>query len=538
MMKHTLTGGQAVIDTLTANGIDTVFGIPGGHSFPVYAALAQARGLRHVLGRHEQGLGFMADGYARASGRIAAVSLTSGPAVGNISTALGEATTDTSPVLVIASTPAAAQVGKNRFGLHDLNDSLDLARVVARYAEHAASVEEISPKLAGLIGKLRYERPGGAYLQVPADVLAAQAEVEITCAPVQERREPAVREVTQAVELLRQAERPLIIAGTGALLSGAGEVIRRLAERLGAVVSTTVLARGLISGDLPYVIFPDGATPTEVDEVYTRADVVLALGTMFKQEDTANWNIRFGGKLIHVDIDAAEFGRSYRADVTIQADARATCEVFLSALYRPQPAGPEWAAYAQARQQTRLQSRRNRQGPDMAFAEEFRQVVPRDVMVFADRCNIGYWLFRCQPFYEPRTFHYPLGYGGLGGALPQAIGAKIACPERKVLCVIGDGGIQFTLSELAVAAQEQTPVTLVVSNNRCYGAIRAGLARNYNGLNFGTELLNPDFGKIAEAYGIPFLRITDRAQFLQSLSGELAHPRLCLIEFVNDIVDP
>ena len=537
-MKQQMTGGQAVIETLTANGIDTIFGIPGGHSFPVYAALARAQGIRHVLGRHEQGLGFMADGYARSSGRIAAVSLTSGPAVGNITTALGQATTDTSPVLVIASTPRAELVGKNRYGLHDLNDALDLARVVSRYAEHAASVEEISPKLAGLIQKLRSERPGGAFLQVPTDVLADQAEVEIQHAAAQPRRAPSAQEVNQAAILLRQAERPLIIAGTGALLSGAGDQVKQLAEQLGAVVSTTILSRGLIPCDLPYVIFPDGASPSEIDEVYARADVVLALGTMFKQEDTANWNFRFTGKLIHIDIDPAEFGRSYPVDLAIWSDARAACEAILSALARPHPAGPEWAAYAQTRQQARFQSRRERQGTDLAFAEAFRQAVPRDVMVFADRCNIGYWAFRCLPFFEPRTFHYPLGYGGLGGSLPQAIGAKIACPDRRILSVIGDGGIQFTLSELAVAVQERTPVTIVVSNNHCYGAIRAGMTRNFGGLDFGTEVLSPDYGKIAEAYGIPFLRTADRSQFLELLSGELARPRLCMIEFINDLVDP
>ena len=537
-MKQLMTGGEVVVETLAANGIDTVFGIPGGHSFPVYAALAQSQGIRHVLGRHEQGLGYMADGFARASGRIAAVSLTSGPAVANMMASLGQATTDTSPVLVVASTPNSALLGKNRFGLHDLNNSLDLARVTARYIEHAAGIDEISPKLVHLIRKLRYARPGGAYLQVPTDVLTTRAEVEIHCVPDQTYPKPSAKAVDEAVILLRRAERPLIIAGTGALLSDAGHQIRLLAEQLGAVVSTTILARGILSCDLPYVIFPDGATSTQVDEVYSKADVILAIGTMFKQEDTANWSFRFNGKLIHVDIDPSEFGRSYPADIAIHSDARTACEIILADLHRNQPANQAWVTYARGQQQARILKRYEYSGADMEFAMAFRQIVPRDVMMFADRCNIGYWAFRCLPFYEPRTFHYPLGYGGLGGALPQAIGAKLACPERRILCVIGDGGIQFTLSELAVAVQERTPVTIVVSNNQCYGAIKAGMARNYNGLDFGTKLLNPDFGKISEAYGIPFLHTANRSQFLELVANELAYPRLSLIEFVNDICDP
>ncbi len=532
------TGGEVAVETLLANGIDTVFGIPGGHNFPVYAALARRPQVRHVLGRHEQGLGYMAEGYARASGKIAAVAITSGPAVANVAGALGQATTDTAPILVIASTPRAELLGKNRGGLHDLNNSLELARSVSRHVEHATTVEEISPKLAGLIRKLREERPGGAYLQVPADVLAARGQVQIAVNPPSKRRQPDSAGLKAAVELLERAERPLIIAGTGAVISEAGQVICQLAERLGAVVSTTTLARGLLSANFPWVVFPDGALATEFNEVFDTADVILGVGTMFKQEDCANWTIKFSGKLIHIDIDPAEFGRSHKTAVALHADARAACEGLLTQLRRPTPAPASWRAHAAELHRMRLGQRRVRQGVDMAFAEAFREALPADVMLFADRCNIGYWTYRCLPFYQPRTFQFPMGYGGLGSVLPQAIGAKLACPERRMVAALGDGGIQFVLGELAVAVQEQTPITIVVSNNQCYGAIRAGLMRNYGGMDFGTKLSGPDYSAIARAYGIAFVRATTRDEFLRILPDEINRNRLGLIEFQNDLGDP
>lgn len=536
--SKTCTGGDAVVETLLACGIDTVFGIPGGHSLPVYDALSRCDRIRHVLGRHEQGLGFMADGFARASGRIAAVSITSGPAVANLTSSLGQATTDTVPMLVIASTPRAELVGKNRGGLHDLNNSLDLARPVSRYAAHCATIAEIPGTIANIIQSLRVRRPGGAYVQIPTDVLAAKGEVSIPDGIDSSPLEPNGDAIETAATMLRGAKRPLIIAGTGAAVSGAGNAIQALAEKLGAVVSTTVLGRGVVPGDHPNVIFPDGIVPTELDEIYASADVVVAIGTMLRQEDTSDFKLPLGDKLIHIDIDEEEFGRSYPADHTVHADARRACETLLEQLNGASPAPGSWAGEAKQKLAERVETRRRANPEDLSFIESFRETLPRDTVLFADRCNIGYWWFRYAPGYAPRTFHYPMGYGGLGGALPEALGARIACPDHKILCVLGDGGMQFTLPELAVAVQENTNVPIVVSNNNCYGAIRAGMNRNKYNSAFGTTISNPDYEKIADAYGIPYRRSENRSEFLEQVGEEVARQRLVLMEFVNDISDP
>lgn len=538
MNSSTLTGGEAVVETLLACGIDTVFGIPGGHSLPVYDALSRHERIRHVLGRHEQGLGFMADGFARASGKIAAVSITSGPAVANLTCSLGQATTDTVPMLVVASTPRANLVGRNRGGLHDLNNSLDLARPVSRYVAHCESVSEIPGVISDIVQSLRSSRPGGAYVQIPTDVLASRGKAEIPSRVDTSPLPADDRAIESAAAILREAKRPLIIAGTGAMVSGAGPSIQTLAEKLGAVVSTTVLGRGVVAGDHPNVIFPDGIVPTELDEIYANADVVMAIGTMLRQEDTADFSLPIRGKLIHIDIDPEEFGRSYPADLAVHADARCACEAVIGLLDGIEPATETWAKEAKQKLADRVETRRKANPKDLSFIENFREALPRDTMLFADRCNIGYWWFRYSPGYEPRTFHYPLGYGGLGGALPESLGARIACPDRRLICVLGDGGMQFTMPELMVAVQEDLNVPIVVSNNNCYGAIKAGMTRNKFNSGFGTAIRNPDYGKIADAYGIPYCRTDDRAEFLEQVRGEVEQQRLILMEFVNDISDP
>lgn len=533
-----MTAASAAVKALVDSDITTVFGIPGGHSFPFYAALRNEGRIRHVLGRHEQGLGYMADGYARASGRIAAISITSGPAVANVATPLGQATTDTVPILVLASAPRSTLIGKNRGGLHDLNDQFDLVKPVARYYAHCGAPDEVYAKTMALVSRLRRGRPGGAFLEIPTDVMSLPAGGGEIPAVQEPRREPNPIEIDEAVKLLSAAQRPVIIAGTGAMISGAGGAIALLAERLDAVVSTTTLARGTVPPARYPILFPDGVTPTEVNDVFQQADVVLAVGTMFKQEDTCNWTLPMGAKLIHIDIDAEEIGRNYRAEIGIVADASAACEALLAKIPGKKAGSEQWLKFAADKQRQRLEARRNRQPEEMRLIDELRRVIPSDCIVFADRCNIGYWMYRCMPFHEPRTFHYPMGYGGLGGSLPQAVGAAIACPERNIICVIGDGGIQFTLSELAVAVQENVPIKVIITNNKSYGAIRAGLLRNHNIGDFGTALSGPDYKGIAEAYSIPFLRFTTHGDFLAGLKREQSIRRLCMIEFQNDLCDP
>ena len=538
MSTRRMTGGEAVVATLQAQGVDVIFGIPGGHSLHIYDALSKQRAIRHVLGRHEQGLGFMADGYARASGRIGVLTSTSGPAVGNLAAALGGATTDTSAVLAIASTVRSQLVGKNRGGLHDCGEAIEIMRPVCRHVRRCMTVREIPQAVSDLIGKLRSGRPGGAYCEIPCDILGAEVDVEIPASSPSRRPVPKADGISAAVELLAAAQRPVIWAGTGSLVSGAGPEIEQLAKRLGAIVTTTTLSRGILPADHAHVVTLDGGMPTALSAIINEADVGLAVGTMFKEEDTAGWTIRPGERLIHIDIDPREIGRSYAPTVGIAADAKAALAAILDALPAREPADPAWVARGKRAEAQSLAKRRE-QGPvEMPALDILRTAAARDGILVCDRCNLGYWAHRCLHVYSPRTFQYPLGYGGLGGALPQAIGAKLACPEKAVVCVIGDGGFHFTSPELAVAVQEKVPITVLLCNNNAYGAIRAKQERSFGGRLFGCLLQNPDFQKLAAAYGIP----AARADSLESLERHLTHGirsnALNLVELTVELSDP
>ena len=462
MSAASMTGGEAVVAALSAHGIDLIFGIPGGHSLSIYDALARQDQIRHILGRHEQGLGFMADGYARASGRIGVVTVTSGPAVANLAAAMGGATTDNSRVLAIASTVRSDLIGKNRGALHDCGESLEIMRPVCRYVHRCESVEEIPTAITELLHKLRSGRAGGAYCEIPCDILDSTAELEVQAPKPCERTKPDGDLIAAAVRLLREAQRPVIWAGCGATISGADREVKLLAEKLGAIVISTTLGRGILPADHPNAVTPDGGLHAQVNEVVGQADVVLAVGTMFKHEDTAGWSTRMGDRLIHIDMDPAELGRSYPVELGIAADAKAALAAILDQLPFRAPADPTWVARGKKAEAERLNARRAKCPTEMRVLDILRAAVPREGILCCDRCSLGYWAWRCMAIYEPRTFQYPLGYGGLGGALPQALGAKLACPDKAVVCVIGDGGLQLTGTELAVAVQEHIPVTIVL----------------------------------------------------------------------------
>lgn len=539
MTRQEMTGGEAVIAQLLAHQVDTMFGIPGGQNLAIYDALySEQSRIRHLLGRHEQGLVYMADGYSRASGRIGVVTTTSGPGVANMACAMAQATTDTSSVLAISSTPHSELIGKNRGGLHDHGDSLEIMRAVCRYAERCQSVDAIPTAVHNMLVALQESRPGGAYLEIPCDVLATTGSVEILPRGERHRRLPEENAVQQAVELLSTAERPVLWVGTGATLSDAGPEVIDLAQRLGAAVVTTVLGRGLVAADDPHAVMTDGALVTDVSHFVAQADVLLAVGTMFKQEDTAAWETKLGEHLIHIDIDSQEKSRSYAPSVFLHADAKTALSAILRQLPPRNPAPATWAAQGKQAEAARLDQRRRDSPSEMQALDILRQAVPRNGIIVCDRCNLGYWFFRCGAGYLPRTFQYPMGYGGLGGALPQAIGSKLAQPSKPVVCVIGDGGFQFTATELATAVQENIPITIVLCNNKGFGAIRAGQDRGFAGRHIGVDLENPDFQKLATAYGIPATRCDTLDQFAETLPLAINSGQLQLVELTVNLADP
>ena len=536
-----VTGADLVVKTLEMLGGEVIFGIPGGHSLSIYKALSKSNRLRHVLGRHEQGLIYMADGYSRSTGKIGIVTTTSGPGVANCAGALGGVTTDNSAVLVIASAPNSELIGKNRGGLHDLNCAIDIVKPVTRYNNSCESLEAIPESIASLYYSLKTKRRGGAFCEIPQNIL--EKEIEFTPSlfdsiDKKEAKPPLpVTEIVVAATLINQAKNLFIIAGCGVQESGCTDQVLQLTRKTGALLTVTSLTKGLFPPELPNLVGKDGGFWKPLDTVLQEADVVLAVGTMFRQEDTANFSIVPGKHLIHIDIDPDEINRTFRADVGIACDPKAALDELLP-LIETKEIFPEWIEKGKRAEEAYLKARR-RQGPmEMETLDALISAVSDDTIFIADRCSLGYWAWRCMKGRTPRSFQYPMGYGGLGGALPQAIGAKLGVPERPVVSIIGDGGLQYTLPEIAVAVQEKVSFPIILCNNGRYGAISAGMKQNNVHAEFGWRLLNPEFSKIAEAYGISYYRADTPDEMVNALHKLIREGSLGIIDLTIDLMDP
>jgi 5-guanidino-2-oxopentanoate decarboxylase len=518
--------GCYVAQLLAANGIDTVFGIPGVHNLELYRGL-EASGMRHVLVRHEQGAGFAADGYARESGRAAAAFVISGPGVSNILTALAQAFSDSVPLLVIASTPVRASLGKRWGLLHELTDQRGMVAKVLDVAYGAQSDMQVRDHLRAAFAALRAARPRPAYLEIPLDVLAQPTQLRaerFAAAPAPAR--PPAAQIREAAALLAGAARPLVIAGGGA--RSAGAELRALVEALDAYLVTSAAGKGLLAEQHPANL---GASLQfrDTQERIARADVVLAVGTELSETDAhSTTKLAIGGALIRVDIDPAKLADQYAPRIAIDGDAR----VVLGALAEliSQHAGWRSAEGEATLHRARLEAQFDAASEARAGAvRALREALPDDGMVFSDMTQIAYLGNYAFAADRPGLWHHPSGYGTLGYALPAALGAKVAAPARAIVALVGDFGLQFTLPELMTAIETHCSLPIVVWNNGGLGQIRddmvaAGIAP------VAIAAHNPDFMALAAAYGARGVQARSAGALGRIMREALQEPRPTIIE--------
>lgn len=522
------TVGRYVVETLAANGIDTVFGIPGVHNIELYRGLETAL-LRHVLARHEQNAVFAADGYARATGKVAAAFVISGPGVSNALTALAQAYSDSVPLLLIASAPVRASLGRGWGVLHELADQRALVTQVTGFAGSARSAPEVRDQLRSAFAALRAGRRRPAYLDIPLDLIAEPTALRPESFPDgAEAPAPAAGSITQALTLLDGAQRPLIIAGGGA--RGAGAALRQLAESLDAYLVTTVAGKGVVAESHPASL---GASlpyaPTR--ERVAAADVVVAAGTELSETDLyTTTRLAMDGRLVRIDVDARKLEDQYAAAVGVHADAAAG----LALLARGVRTRRGWrsAAGDGAAHRARVEAQFEPGTRAMLGAlRALRAALPADGVVFSDMTQIAYlgnYAFAAE---RPGLWFHPCGYGTLGYAVPAAIGAKIAQPERAVVALAGDFGVQFTSQELMTAVELDLTLPLVVWNNGALGQIRDDM--HAAGITpIGVVGRNPDFVALADAYGAVAVRLHGAAALAEALRAALARPGPTLLEVV------
>ena len=522
------TIGRYIVETLAANGIDTAFGIPGVHNIELYRGLEGAQ-LRHVLARHEQGAGFAADGYARATGRCAAAFVISGPGVTNVLTAVAQAYSDSVPLLVIASAPLRASLGQAWGVLHELRDQRALAGQVFGYAGGVRDPAELPGELRKAFAVLRAPRPRPAYVEIPLDLLGAATTLQAErFAPPPPPAAPPGAALEQARAWLREAQRPMLVLGGGARPAGAAA--RTLAEALDGFIVTTVAAKGCVPESHPAQL---GASLQfrPIQELISDADVVVAAGTELSETELfSTTRLALRGRLIRIDVDPAKLDDHYAAALRIGADAATTLGALAAELPRRQGWRSEIGDAAQQRARVEAGFDAATRARHAAL-QALRAALPADGAVFSDMTQIAYLGNYAFPAERPGLWHHPAGYGTLGYALPAALGAKVGQPERPLLALAGDFGVQFTLGELMTAVELDLTLPLVVWNNEALGQIRddmqaAGIAP------IGVHGRNPDFVALAAACGAAATRVHSPAQLRDAVRAALGRAGPTLVEAV------
>jgi len=520
--------GRYLVELLVANGIDTVFGIPGVHNLELYRGLAAAK-VRHILVRHEQGAGFACDGYARLSGRPAAAFTISGPGLTNILTSAAQAYSDSVPLLVIATTPIRASLGKQWGVLHELQNQWALAAGVFGVARSAATALDVRDHLRLCLASLRAGRPRPAYLEIPLDVLSESTDLPADrFADAAPQPQAAPEHIEAAVRLLAGAARPIVIAGGGARRAGAA--LRRVVESLDCPLVTTAAGKGVLPENhscslgaaLPY---------RTVQTLIEDADVVLAVGTELSETDLYfSMKLALKGRLIRIDIDPVKLADHYGAEVPVWGDAQGS----LHAINERLTACSGWRTRTGGAQSVRAEIARGfdaRAHAPLKALDAIRSAVPPDGAVFSDMTQIAYLGNYAYRVDAPERWFHPSGYGTLGFALPAALGAKLSSPARAVLALAGDFGLQFTLGELMTAVEAGLSLPVVVWNNSALGQIRDDMIAA-DIPPTGAIARNPDFVALAQACGAPAVRASTAPALAQAIRGALEHSGPTLIEVV------
>ena len=495
-----MTGGQALVGSLVRHGVRVVFGVPGVQLYHATDALHGEPNVKFIATRHEQGAAYMAYGYSRAGGGIGTAMVVPGPGLLNATAAIGTAYSASCPILVVSGQIPKDLIGVNRGELHEVDDQLDCVRPITKWASRVVDPGEIPSAVQEAFLQLSTGRPRPVEIEMPMDTLAETTDLELLEPGIYERAAASQDSVIAGAKALAGSKRVVIWAGGGAISSGASAALERVAEYLQAPVVATHEGRGSISDRSYLSLGAPNFRPDPLDDYVARCDVVLAVGTRLARTAFAD-----GQKIVQIDEDADEIGRNYSNTMGVQGDARRTLEELHGALASLGPARPsrrrEFEAIRAARDDPSAQVE-----PQGSFVRAIRAAIPDNGILVADETQVGYYCRIFYPVYEPNTFITSSYFGNLGYAFPTALGVKVAHPDRAVVSISGDGGFLFNSQELATAAMYRINLVAVVFNDNAYGNVMRAQKQKFDGRIVGSKLQNPDFVKLAEAYGVRSVR--------------------------------
>jgi acetolactate synthase I/II/III large subunit len=536
-----LTGAEIVWATLEGEGVREVFGYPGGAILPIYDALRKFP-IRHILVRHEQGGTHMADGYARASGKVGVMLATSGPGATNLVTGLATAMLDSIPIVCITGQVSSEFLGTDAF------QEVDITGITLPITKHnylVTRAEEIAPAIREAFLIARSGRPGPVLVDITKDAQQATADFDFDAAvPGEQRTHPMLRveseAITKAIELILNAKRPMIFAGHGVLESRATDQVRTLAERLQIPVTTTLLGLGGFPASHELNLGMMGMHGESwVNESIQHADLLIACGMRFDDRVTGSLaTYAPKAKKIHIEIDPAEINKNVAVDVALIGDLREVLEQLLPRIPPKQfkKEGSEWLRSIRSlKGDAAVRDIQNLPDNGHLYAAHVISDIWRatrgKAVIVTDVGQHQMWEAQYYKHDEPRSLITSGGLGTMGFALPAAIGAKVACPEKEVWVIAGDGGFQMTSPELATIAQEKLAINIAVINNGYLGMVRQWQELIYDRNYSCSPILSPDFVKLADAFGIAGATVTNRSEVLPTVARARNSGGPFLIEF-------
>ena len=523
------SGGEAIVSGLVAHGVDTVFGLPGAQIYGLFDAFQQAQ-LKVIGARHEQACGYMAYGYARSTGKPGVFSVVPGPGVLNAGAALLTAFGANEPVLCLTGQVPTPFLGKGRGHLHEMPDQLATLRTFVKWAERI-EYPDLAPAMVGrAFQEMLSGRRGPVSLEMPWDVFTQRAETGPAKVfdPFPAPR-PDPDRIKSAAALITGSQTPMIFVGSGAI--HARDEILELAELIDAPVVAFRSGRGIVSNAHEL-----GLTMAAAYRLWPQTDLMIGIGTRLELPTMSRWPFRPDGlKSIRIDIDPSEM-RRYAPDAAVISDAQAGTSELLAAVRKRGYAktGGRRAAIREASAAALKEIQQVQ--PQMAYLNVLREVLPSNAIVTDELSQVGFASWYGFPIYEPRTFITSGYQGTLGSGFPTALGAKVAHPDRPVVAISGDGGFMFGVQELATAVQFNIGVVVLVFNNNSYGNVRRDQRERFDGRVVASDLVNPDFVKLAESFGVGAARVTSPETFRPALERALGDggPYLIDIEVPRD----
>ena len=542
-----MTGAQITIESLLAEGVDTIFGYPGGAILPTYDALVQNPALRHILVRHEQGAAHMAEGYARVSGRPGVVLVTSGPGATNTVTGIADAHMDSTPLVVICGQVPTNMIGNDAFQEADVTG---ITRPCTKHNYLIRDVNDISRTIKEAFHIAGSGRPGPVLIDLPKDVQTGEAEFfypeTVNLRGYKPTLKGNTRQIERALEVIEQSERPLFYVGGGVQWSGASEPLTALVRGLKIPITTTVMALGVYPSADPLclgMLGMHGGYWTNM--AVQNCDALIAVGARFDDRVTGRTSdfAPRAKKIVHIDIDPSSISKNIKVDVPIVGDIKAVLQVMLGKVKSQEQLAArqqKWADW-----HTRIMDWKrekplpyNLQGPNgeilpRAVLEEINRLTGGEAIVVTDVGQHQMWAAQMMEFTRPRSWLTSGGLGTMGYGLPAGIGAHFAAPDRQVVVISGDGSIQMNIQELSAAVQYNVPVKVVILNNHYLGMVRQWQEKFYEERYSHSYMeAMPDFVKLAEAYGAKGFRAEKSSDLSATLQAAFAESGPVLVEIV------